>query len=147
MRNQQLCECRTRGFAGASGKECETIKRMNNRNKDIGMRIFFLAAFFVCTSAKISAQDASDPGWPYYGHDAGGTRYSPLTQINRDNVSKLQVAWTFHVEDISDGSDGRKRTGLETTPILVDDTLYLTSGYNRVFAIDPETGKKKWVYD
>ena len=49
--------------------------------------------------------------------------------------------------DISDGSGGNKRSGLETTPILVDGTLYLTSGFNRVFAIDPETGKQLWVYD
>ena len=88
------------------------------------------------------------PGdWPAYGHDAAGTRYSPLTQINRDNVSQLKVAWTFHVEDLSDGKDGRRRSSLETTPILIDGTLYLTSGYNRVFALDPETGKQKWVFD
>jgi membrane-bound PQQ-dependent dehydrogenase (glucose/quinate/shikimate family) len=85
--------------------------------------------------------------WPYYGHDAGGMRYSPLRQINRENVATLKVAWTFHVGDISDGSGGKKRTGLETTPIMVDGTLYLTSGFNRVFAIDPETGKQRWVYD
>ncbi len=104
------------------------------------------ATIFTCALLAPHSTTAQD-NWPAYGHDAGGTRYSPLAQINRDNVSKLQVAWTFHLEDISDGSDGRKRTGLETTPILVDGTLYLTSGYNRVFAIDPETGKKKWVYD
>jgi quinoprotein glucose dehydrogenase len=74
-------------------------------------------------------------------------RYSPLTQINRENVTNLKVAWTFHVGDISDGAAGKKRTGLETTPILVGGTLYLTSGFNRVFAIDPETGKQRWVYD
>jgi quinoprotein glucose dehydrogenase len=85
--------------------------------------------------------------WPYYGHDAGGMRYSPLTQINRANVANLKVAWTFHVGDISDGTGGKKRSGLETTPILVGGTLYLTSGFNRVFAIDPETGKQSWVYD
>lgn len=94
-----------------------------------------------------STPTATSDGWPLYGHDPDGMRYSPLTQINRDNVSKLRAAWTFHVEDLSDGSDGRKRTGLETTPILVDDTLYLTSGYNRVFALDPETGRQKWAYD
>jgi quinoprotein glucose dehydrogenase len=93
------------------------------------------------------SESAQTDGWPAYGHDAGGTRFSPLTQINRNNVSKLKVAWTFHVEDLSDGADGRKRSGLETTPILVDGTLYLTTGYNRVFALDPETGKQKWVYD
>ncbi len=98
--------------------------------------------------AQSSKQDtASSDDWPYYGHDPGGTRYSPLAQINRENVSKLKIAWTFHVGDISDGSDGRKRSGLETTPILVDGTLYLTSAFNRVFALDPETGKQRWVYD
>jgi quinoprotein glucose dehydrogenase len=85
--------------------------------------------------------------WPYYGHDAGGMRYSPLAQISRTNVAHLKVAWVFHTVDISDGSGGKKRSGLETTPILVDGTLYLTTGFNRVFAIDPETGKQLWVYD
>ncbi len=111
---------------------------------------FCLFAFLLSCSHAAHAQDAhtsATDGWPAYGHDAGGTRYSPLAQINRDNVAQLKVAWTFHVEDLSDGTDGRKRSGLETTPILVDNTLYLTSGYNRVFALDPETGKQKWVYD
>jgi quinoprotein glucose dehydrogenase len=89
----------------------------------------------------------SGDDWAFYGHDAGGMRYSPLAQINRGNVANLKVAWTFHVGDISDGTGGKRRSGLETTPILVDGTLYLTSGFNRVFAIDPETGKQRWVYD
>jgi quinoprotein glucose dehydrogenase len=99
----------------------------------------------IAQSAKLSVSSADD--WSYYGHDAGGTRYSPLTQINRENVANLKVAWTFHVGDISDGSSGKKRSGLETTPILVDGILYLTTGFNRVFALDPETGKQLWVYD
>ena len=94
-----------------------------------------------------SHSDGSGGDWPFYGHDAGGMRYSPLTQINRDNVATLKVAWTFHVGDISDGTGGKKRSGLETTPIPVDGTLYLTSAFNRVFALDPETGKQRWVYD
>jgi quinoprotein glucose dehydrogenase len=85
--------------------------------------------------------------WAYYGHDAGGTRYSRLTQINRENVTKLKVAWTFHTGDISDGSGRPKRSGLETTPILVDGTLYITTPFNRVFAVNPETGKQLWVFD
>jgi len=113
------------------------------------------AGVLACVSAGVpgvaahsSGHDAgSGSDWPFYGHDAGGTRYSPLAQINRKNVANLKVAWTFHVGDISDGSGGRKRTGLETTPILVDGTLYLTSGFNRVFAIDPEIGAQRWVYD
>jgi quinoprotein glucose dehydrogenase len=94
----------------------------------------------------LSALGSGDE-WPYYGHDAGGTRYSPLEQINRGNVSTLRIAWTFHVGDISNGGGGKKRSGLETTPILVDGTLFLTTGFNRVFALDPETGKQRWVFD
>jgi quinoprotein glucose dehydrogenase len=112
----------------------------------------FVSALTPAAMAQSSHPTAgSAPGsaddWPYYGHDAGGTRYSPLSQINRENVATLKVAWTFHVGDISDGSGGKKRSGLETTPILVDGTLYLTSAFNRVFALDPETGKQRWVYD
>jgi quinoprotein glucose dehydrogenase len=85
--------------------------------------------------------------WPWYGHDPGGTRYSPLTQINRENVSTLKVAWTFHTGEISDGRGGRKRSGFETTPLVVDGTLYLTTPFNRVIALDPETGAQRWAYD
>ena len=95
----------------------------------------------------LNPASASQQGWAYYGHDAGGTRYSPLALINRQNVAQLKVAWVFHTGDISDGTGGKKRSGLETTPILVDGTLYLTTGFNRVFAIDAVTGKQRWVYD
>src|SRR5690349_8069231 len=74
-------------------------------------------------------------GWPYYGHDAGGMRYSPLAQINRGNVGQLKAAWIFHTGDISDGRGFRGRTGFETTPLVVDNTLYLTTPFNRVIAL------------
>ena len=85
--------------------------------------------------------------WPFYGHDTGGMRYSPLTQITRANVERLAVAWTYHTGDISDGSRGMQRGGFETTPLVVDGTLYLTTGFNRVIALDPETGRERWTYD
>lgn len=84
--------------------------------------------------------------WPVYGHDPGGMRYSPLKEINRDNVTQLQVAWTFHTGDISKGGD-QGRSGFECTPILVDGTLYITTGFNRVIALDPATGRQRWAYD
>jgi len=93
------------------------------------------------------AQNTSDTDWPNYGNDPGGMRYSPLTQINRDNVSHLKLAWTFHTGDISDGTHDRRRSGFEATPIFVNGTLYFTTGFNRVIALDPETGKQKWAYD
>jgi quinoprotein glucose dehydrogenase len=85
--------------------------------------------------------------WPAYGHDTSSSRYSPLTDITRENVSQLRVAWTYHTGDISDGKGQRRRSGFETTPIVVDGTLYLTTGFNRVIALDPESGAERWSYD
>jgi quinoprotein glucose dehydrogenase len=93
------------------------------------------------------AGGATDDEWPYYGHDAGGMRFSPLTQINRENVVRLKIAWTFHTGDISEGSGRRKRSGFESTPLMVDGTLYLTTPFNRVIALDPESGAQRWAYD
>jgi quinoprotein glucose dehydrogenase len=93
------------------------------------------------------AGGATDDEWPYYGHDAGGMRFSPLTQINRENVARLKIAWTFHTGDISEGSGRRKRSGFESTPLMVDGTLYLTTPFNRVIALDPESGAQRWAYD
>src|SRR5258708_1069960 len=99
------------------------------------------------TTIRMRAQSGHDDEWSFYGHDAGGMRYSPLTQINRENVASLKVAWTFHTGDISDGKGGRKRSGFESTPLMVDSTLYLTTPFNRVIALDPETGAQRWAYD
>jgi quinoprotein glucose dehydrogenase len=74
-------------------------------------------------------------------------RYSRLTQINRANVSKLKIAWVFHTGDVSDGKHGKQRSGFEATPILVDNMLIFTTGFNRVIAVNPETGKLQWAYD
>jgi quinoprotein glucose dehydrogenase len=111
--------------------------------------IFGLLVIF-CAALASSAARGQAPGntdWPSYGNDPGGMRYSPLSQINRDNVSKLKVAWIFHTGDVSDGSRDRKRSGFEATPILVDGTLYFTTPFNRVIALDPKTGKQRWAYD
>jgi len=110
----------------------------------IGLLVFLYLAF---ASSAARGQVSSGAEWPNYGNDPGGMRYSALAQINRDNVSKLKVAWIFHTGDVSDGSGGRKRSGFEATPILVDGTLYFTTPFNRVIALDPETGKQRWAYD
>jgi quinoprotein glucose dehydrogenase len=93
------------------------------------------------------AQVRPETDWPAYGNDPGGMRHSTLSQINRENVGKLGVAWVFHTGDISDGHDGRKQSSFESTPILVDGKLYLTTPFNRVIALDPVTGKQLWSYD
>ena len=110
-----------------------------------GLIVVFLCGVLVCPTAH--GQVSLDTEWPTYGNDPGGTRYSPLFQINRENVSKLKVAWTFHTGDVSEGRGRRKRSGFETTPLVVDGTLYLTTPFNRVIALDPQTGAQRWAYD
>ncbi|RIL01349.1 MAG: pyrroloquinoline quinone-dependent dehydrogenase [Proteobacteria bacterium] len=85
--------------------------------------------------------------WPAYGGDAGGLKWSPLTQVTADNVGALEVAWTYRHGDVSDGSDGTTRTSFNATPIVAGGTLYLCTGRNRVIALDPETGAEKWTFD
>ncbi|MFQ5512958.1 MAG: pyrroloquinoline quinone-dependent dehydrogenase [Myxococcota bacterium] len=92
-----------------------------------------------------------DPGgplasWPVWGGDPGGRRYSPLTQITPENVSRLRVVWTHHSGDLADGRAG-PRGAHEATPILVGSTLYYCSPFNRVFALDARTGAELWVHD
>lgn len=83
------------------------------------------------------SQDAAD--WPSYGRDAGGTKYSPLDQINTKNVAKLTPAWTYRTGD-PEGT-------WEETPIVVGGMMYLATKGNRVVALNPETGKELWSFD
>lgn len=97
--------------------------------------------------------------WPTYHHDAGGARFSPLTQLTPANVAQLQVAWTYHMrpEDaapepaMSDAGDAppvrRGRFSIsEATPLVVDGRMFLPTPYGRVVALDSQTGRELWVY-
>lgn len=93
------------------------------------------------------AAQRGEGDWPEWGRDAGGTRFSPLDQINRETVAGLQLAWTHRCGEISDGSTNRTRTAYECTPLMADGTLFVTTPYNRVLALDPETGAERWAFD
>jgi quinoprotein glucose dehydrogenase len=86
-------------------------------------------------------------GWPAYGGDPYGTRYSPLTQITPENVEHLEVAWTHRTGDVSDGSTYSRKSSFEATPILFEGVLYVSTPFSRVIALDPETGEQRWSYD
>lgn len=85
--------------------------------------------------------------WPAYGRDGGGSRYSPLKEINRENVKNLKVAWTYRTGDVADGSRTAETSQFEATPIMVEGTLYLSTPFNRVVALDPVTGAERWGFD
>jgi quinoprotein glucose dehydrogenase len=111
----------------------------------VGPLLTVWIAFAVLAMGQSFAKEG--PGeWSNYGNDPGGMRFSPLTQISRKNVSKLKAAWVFHTGDISDGN-GRPRSGFESTPLFVDGTLFLTTPFNRVIALDPATGRLRWAFD
>ncbi|MGH9542509.1 MAG: hypothetical protein ACRD2H_11575, partial [Terriglobales bacterium] len=98
-------------------------------------------------AAVLAAAQAPAGGWPAYGHDNAGTRFSPLTQISAANVARLKAAWIYHTGDIADGNQGGSRSGFEATPIVAGGTMYLCTGFDRVVALDPATGRPKWTYD
>ena len=72
--------------------------------------------------------------WPCYGKDPGGSRYSPLTQINEQNVQQLKIAWTFRTGELEtyEGTEAKSKAAFEATPVLVDSTLYFSTP-DRVF--------------
>ena len=113
---------------------------------------------------------STDVEWANYANDPGGTKYSPLSQIDRGNVNELRVAWTARARDFpSEMFEGQvhaddeipedPRAGgpcsachgnevkFEVTPLMRDGALYLSTPLNRVLALDPETGEERWVFD
>ncbi len=92
--------------------------------------------------------DAPLSEWSTYGGDGGGQRHSPLTEIKPDNVNRLAIAWEYHTGDMSDGAgEIASKSSFQATPILVDETLYFCTPFNRVIALDPEIGTERWTYD
>lgn len=105
------------------------------------MRTVGLACIsFVVLSA---AGAGADRDWPVYGGDKGSTRYSPLTQIDRSNVSQLKVAWTFHTGDKRDNP----ASTIECSPVVVDGIMYVVSPGMKVFALNAATGAEIWRFD
>ena len=83
---------------------------------------------------------AADVQWPVNG-GPDNIRYSPLTQVNRENVGKLQVAWTY------DSQDAFKDSEMQSNPVVVDGVLYATTPKLRVVAVDAKTGRELWAFD
>ena len=88
------------------------------------------------------------PGeWPAYGRDPGGSRFSPLTQITRENVATLQVAWTYHTGEPDMAGMSHRPPALEVTPLVVDGLMYISTPAGSIIALDPATGVERWRFD
>lgn len=79
--------------------------------------------------------------WEIYGGGNSRVQYSSLNQVDTANVQKLKVAWVYHTNDSSPGSQ------MQVNSIIVDDVLYGVSPQLKLFALDAITGKQKWVFD
>src|SRR5262245_36931305 len=91
-----------------------------------------------------SAQQGAAGGeWRHYGGDAGGTKYSPLDQINATNVRQLQIVWRWKSENFGP----RPQFNWQVTPLMIGGGLYLTAGVSRAaVAVDGATGETLWTY-
>ena len=120
-----------------------------------------LLAGSVLTLAGALAQSNPSKEWPTYGHDSGGMRFSPLTEITPGNVDRLKVAWVYHMKpegaavgDMPEGAPvgrGRGRGGSgfspsENTPLVINGTMYMSTPYSRLVALEPTTGKEIWAF-
>ena len=127
--------------------------------KNVGIRLAVGASLVALvlgvgtTERSVRAQGGARGGeWPEFAGDSAGTKYSPLDQINADNVKSLGVVWRWHSPD---GDVQRANASMialrtsrnEDTPLMVKGVMYHVTGLGQVAAIDPAMGRTRWVYD
>jgi quinoprotein glucose dehydrogenase len=107
-----------------------------------------LPALLVALAGDAAAQPVN---WPAYGNDAGGLKYSPLADVNRTNVSGLRVAFTWLPGEkpiaANEGQKAARPGQFQVTPLAINDTLYLSTPFNRVVALDANDGRELWSFD
>ena len=85
--------------------------------------------------------------WPYVGGDRNSSRYSPLENLTAENVGELQVAWRWRPEEAPMPEFGTIPGSFTAMPLMIDGVVYVTTNYNRVAALDAESGAVRWIYD
>ncbi len=131
---------------------------MKNRTEDVRRARLALSALLclscLATAASPAAPSSKDTDWAVTSGDFASRRYAPLSQIDRENVGRLEVAWRWTSPDmalIENNSDlASRRMGLgshEGTPLKIGDRLYITTGYSQLVAIDASRGETLWTFD
>src|SRR3984885_3141372 len=98
------------------------------------------AVALLCCAFSIEPLFAQEVDWPYNGADVYNSRFANIDQITPANVSQLKPAWTFHT-GVSDPN-----MSMEMTPLVINGVMYVTTGDDDVFALNPTTGKQIWHY-
>ena len=120
----------------------DTIRAM----KTLSLRIVGCAVA-VAGSAGVQSQADRQGEWTHYAADAAATHYSPLMQITRENVGELAPAWEWKPGEKALPQFGTRPGAFQNTPLMIDNMLYLSTPYNQVVALDPETGEERWRFD
>ena len=108
--------------------------------KTIACFAFTVAIFlFSCNNNQSSP---AYNGWTRAHGNDNGNHYSSLSEIDTNNISQLQIAWTFHTGD----ADTAAHSQIQCNPIIVNGVMYCTSPQLKLFALDAATGKQKWVF-
>ncbi len=106
-----------------------------------------IAAVLIGCSRDTRPEATQGIDWPAYGRDVLGTRYLPAAGITRDNVHRLEAAWTYRTGESEPRFATVREASFQTTAIVVDGTLYLSTPLGRVIALDPATGNELWEFD
>lgn len=96
--------------------------------------------------AKSPSDSSAISEWTAAG-TAQGAHFAPLVEISPDNVHQLRPAWIYRTGDVAHSGGDTSATSFQATPIMVDGTLYFSTPFNRVIALDAETGREQWVFD
>lgn len=116
---------------------------MTNELARVALGVIAMVAFMGAERA--AAQETTrDIEWSAFSGNTAGWRYSPARQITAANVRGLQVAWVYRTGDYRIGQRGGR---FEATPIVLGGTMYLSTPFGRVIALDPVTGAERWQYD
>jgi quinoprotein glucose dehydrogenase len=98
------------------------------------------------TNTRSLLTDGTSTGmWPNYAGNLSSNKYSPLSQINRDNLNELEIAWRWRSPD--NDLTSFQNSVFEPTPLMIDGVLYTSTSFSQVAAIDAETGQSIWIYD
>lgn len=124
------------------------MKNQSSRNRLWAWQLICLfgtlsGILFMC--AQKGRQSGANTDWRSYGGDSGGSRYSPLTQIDLENVHDLELAWTYDTGENKDAS--RRGMDIQCQPIVIDGILYGTTPEMKLFAVDAATGKEIWKFN
>ena len=109
-------------------------------------RVSALAIAFAVTALAGPRAQEGMIEWPYVGGDQHHAKFSTASQVTPENVDQLEVVWTWDPQEMPLPEYGTRPGSFETTPLMIDNVLYLSTMYTRVVALDAETGRELWAF-